>query len=653
MMLNKKKSQLKGNNILAITSILIIIFYIVLVSASAPTHTAPSINSTLGLNRTAENITGFNQSGADVSGDDIVFDYTFYLNNITNATRGIGLTNNKMYLPFDNNDTRDYINFNNGTQFNGVTCNGTGRINGGCTFDGVDDYIEINNPASFKFTNNFSIGLWMKAKPIESADYLLSATADFNAGEYTGYSLLIWASGEFTFYKAISSVGVERVDSSPGYGDEKWHYVTVTVSSVDGMNMYIDGTSVDTDATATSNVYYDATTPYFDIGDHSNDGVHERSFNGTIDEVLIANRSFSAEEIRNLYNGGRNGFANFDSSLTEKGDNITIEMTPYTYNETGASLNSTPLTILNSPVTHSTPRIGSKYNNKSNQVLHLGFENNFKDNSTAGNDGTPEGDVSITFDGAVGSGIDLEGNGYVQIPEYKSDIFTYSMWFKFSALNTENLFGNAGAFTTYIRYQEGNRFNIEFDTTLTNYQWITPINTNEWYFFVVVKNATHIKYYLNDESLTIALSGGNDNFSLTQIGSNGGNGLNGSIDEVMIFNTSKSAEQISQIYNNTKGFYEEGTRIKTTQDLTVSSNNSNDDDNDGIVYNIDWYINDTLNASTLGTDANCTLWMPFDYNMTVNDNITFDYCGANDGVVSSGNVTFNATGGKIGGAFFV
>src|SRR5438128_9156769 len=57
---------------------------------------------------------------------------------------------------------------NNGTLTNGPTWT-AGKVNGALSFDGTNDYVELPNEASFNFTNNFAVSVWMKtpgfAKP--------------------------------------------------------------------------------------------------------------------------------------------------------------------------------------------------------------------------------------------------------------------------------------------------------------------------------------------------------------------------------------------------------------------------------------------------------------------------------------------------------
>ena len=75
-------------------------------------------------------------------------------------------------------------------------------------------------------------------------------------------------------------------------------------------------------------------------------------FNGTIDDVLIFNRSLSADQIWNLFN---NKTHEIDDNETRAGEYWNVTITPNDGSVDGAPLFSNTVKILNTPPTHATP----------------------------------------------------------------------------------------------------------------------------------------------------------------------------------------------------------------------------------------------------------------------------------------------------------
>ena len=179
----------------------------------------------------------------------------------------------------------DSTGTNTGTLTNSPTWT-VGKINNALSFDGVNDYVYLNSPASLQPTS-ISVSTWFKTG---------ATSGRIIRKRLSGYYLEITA-GKASFVVAIPSFA--SVTSTLTYNDNLWHHA---VGLYDGttLRLYIDGSQV-ASASASGNITYGAGG--IAIG---RDGDYSGSyFNGVIDDVRIYNRALSADEIRLLYNLGR------------------------------------------------------------------------------------------------------------------------------------------------------------------------------------------------------------------------------------------------------------------------------------------------------------------------------------------------------------
>lgn len=308
---------------------------------TAPTHTTPILNATdHPLNKTTANLTGYDQGGSDADSDDIVFNYRWFKDDTLNATRFIDNSSLVLYLPFDynhtfsDNITYDYRGENDGTVTDALF-NSTGRLNGAYEFDGDGDYINVSD-ADFRFnTGDFSVAFWGKRTTTGEVQFML----DKRDGNLDGWAFLMEADNTVT-----ASLDLVEVTSTNIMPNNKWIHIVAVYDRSDVITLYFNGASEATSASISGDNM--DTTKSFVIGKPSYfSGANE--FTGTIDEVLIYNRSLSALEIQQHYWATVNNYAVMNSSQTKRGDSWKIEMTPYDKEEAGVPLNSTAIMIQN------------------------------------------------------------------------------------------------------------------------------------------------------------------------------------------------------------------------------------------------------------------------------------------------------------------
>jgi len=166
----------------------------------------------------------------------------------------------------------------------------------------------------------------------------------------------------------------------------------------------------------------------------------------------------------------------------------------------------------------------------------------------------------------MGKGFEFDGNGdYIDLGEPASlDVnftqFTGSVWFKISNPAESGFFGKSiiwylgldGA--TQLKFRH---YNVGDGTTHAS---VSNLGTT-WHHMVSTFNGTNTGIYLDGVYVTgeSAIEGGlginNNGVGIGDTNTGGGTTFNGTIDDVMIFNRSLSASEISALYANTTSKY--------------------------------------------------------------------------------------------------
>jgi hypothetical protein len=176
----------------------------------------------------------------------------------------------------------------------------SGKYEYGLEFDGINDYVNVGNPAALQFnnTNSFSIAIWFKINSITSGGYdsIFYKQASANRFSY-GYH---FEQGipNLTFSVGKAYVGDNVAYSNSLFQTGAWYYVVGVYSSSESkVKLYINGSlSSQTDYTYGDLAY--ANDLLYIGGDVDQS---DRYFNGTIDEVRIYNRVLSEDEINASY----------------------------------------------------------------------------------------------------------------------------------------------------------------------------------------------------------------------------------------------------------------------------------------------------------------------------------------------------------------
>jgi len=202
---------------------------------------------------------------------------------------------------------------NNGTVVNAIV-NTTGKFGGGYSFDGSGDEVIISNDASLFKMDELAISVWAKYAGTErSNEYNLVDAWDngdlnylFRFDDGSGINQIEF----FTYTSSQIGGGFASTDMSDG----NWHHI-VAVYNGSTMLVYFDG-SVSGTTFAQTGTISQLASPATNVSIGGQISVSNDFWNGIIDEVLIFNRSLSADEIWALYNATNISATGFNNNYT-------------------------------------------------------------------------------------------------------------------------------------------------------------------------------------------------------------------------------------------------------------------------------------------------------------------------------------------------
>ena len=466
------------------------------------------------------------------------------------------------------------------------------------SFNGSSDYVEIGDLNEIDNAQTLSGCAWAyhssdsadqqiitKSNSATDGFFLFRDEAAFVSGRTDVYAIYI-ADGNDT-----DNVRVESVSNAGLAGN--WNHVCFTFEGgkEQGLRLYINGQEDPNSPVSTTTISnIDAGNNPLRIGSGSTGG---SNFHGSIDEVILSKRVFSAEEIKNM--ASRSPYSTYTSPVIDltgvnswnsfawselgitTGDGETLKDTTglvaqWNFNNTSGTT-----------ATNNAGSCGASCN-----ASLTGFD------STASQDADPDsswtandrrwGAGALTFDGV---------DTYVTIPDHNSlsfgsggtdSPFSISMWFKVRAYDSSTgnwLISkrNADAADEYqIVYSADQTISAIVMSGNSNYigqRTIRPLPVGEWHHMTVTydgsKNASGIKVYINGklEPSTVNNVGtytgmnngahpvliGKPNWTATRF-------FNGTIDSTYIFSRQLSAAEILSNYQ--AGNIELQTRVGTS-----------------------------------------------------------------------------------------
>ncbi|MFH1396744.1 MAG: LamG domain-containing protein, partial [archaeon] len=314
---------------------------------TAPTQGTPILNSTSGNNYTTDNLTVYNVSTADADSDNVKNIFNWYMN-------GNSLT--VLNMPFEggstsgdtspsNGTTKDYSPYsNNGTVVANLTntgpqWNSTGGYdgNGAYQFDGIDDQVDFGNDNSLNLSEQITISFWVKSDNPNDPSAL---TKYVTKGKQVSWEFRAGAGSRLDFAVRNDTADIE-VDSGVIVKDGIWYHIVGTMDSSSNVSIYVNGILKET--TEFSGTWQTTTQPVrAGWGDTST-----RFFNGSIDDIMIFNRTLTAQQILALYQNRTDLIVSQEINL---GNVWNATVTPNDGTEDGTTAWSNSLTIVQNGV---------------------------------------------------------------------------------------------------------------------------------------------------------------------------------------------------------------------------------------------------------------------------------------------------------------
>jgi len=501
-------------------------------------------------------------------------------------------TNLVLYLPFDVNLTfsgtptappsfrtigYDYSKKNNdGTaRLDNTTWSESGIIGGAIDFSG--DGSGINIPDAFKQneTDGFTATAWVKTLTSSAGrDVINHGRSSFVFNTFGNNDLTCALRNSSGFGEGAA--GFDNFQPALGV----WYNVGCTWDWSDTtLRVYVNG------VLNSSFLYVGFDEFQFtgisSIGYNRNDAVNY--WNGSIDEVMMINRTLTATEMLSIYNNKSSRFfptgqqqfqlVNISQSGSEDRVNITINNLSFTGFNSSLSVRIGEVNIsdYNDSLSEGKQAISAQ-----GLVLNYHFDNrtnienatNIFDFAGGINNGTPINQTQINSNGFYFGGLRLDGDGdYLRIPynvtlnllaNSSSQNLTLMMWINVTSLTGgRTLFSQEdgdGTGRTWIRVKADGDIATALGGGAQDLSSDTPVTVNNWHHVAIT--------YQGKQNITVGFVDGEQKLNNTKIGfDEGANGtfrlgnsktgeqdFNGTIDEVLLFNRTLTATEINRIF---------------------------------------------------------------------------------------------------------
>ena len=409
----------------------------------------------------------------------------------------------------------------------------TGYINKAGVFNGSSSRINLpSNPINGLSSVSFSF--WIKPNDIASYQYVLSFINSVDG--WNGLGIRITNTGKIQVVRANSGAVTTTENSTTTLSLNVWQHVAVSVQQ-SGAVIYINGSP---DGTFSSTPFTTNNTGSFDIGmNEYASGVTQAFTNGSIDQVRIFNRVITANEVTTLY--GETSASSTKSTTDIFADSSALALYEFegNANDTGGTYNGTATNV-----------VYNEYDGTASNVTY-----------STGKFG--QAAVFTGSSASTGSRISFSNNAYGS----STTVFSASLWVK--CTNTAGeipLIGNGstvGGTTGYVVYINSGSLTLSFaNGSSYDFFYGQSINDNNWHHIAITyNNGAYVLYldgsvelsgtssiFLNNATPTYDTFLGN-RWARTQDTTNAV--LNGSIDQVRIYDKAISAADVTTLYNET------------------------------------------------------------------------------------------------------
>lgn len=408
--------------------------------------------------------------------------------------------------------------------------------------------------------------------PGETADVSLSKTCSPVESSFTYSTTIQFADAQYDF--PITFIG-----DKPLIGKCQPDVTTPVITGVTNGSVSVDWAIITwtTNEPADSTVYYNATGGSSLLNSVTNATLslsHSMNITGLSAGTTISYKVSSSDEAGNNANSSVNTvttirpvFLSFSSPTDANGSTVARNYTTVNITLSFNANNTLDTFLFNWNGTNNTFYDG-------NLVLGLNFNNNSAigenathavDISKYSNNGTLQSGATYNSSGQFGSAVNLNGTGFVKVPDADSLDFLYTTsfsiesWINFaSSGDIVTKWGAAGGqFGYQLALNSSNQTLFLRDTYGGSRDALlatTVLSPNTWYHLAATYNGTTMNVYVNgtlDGNLTNTLSGGSASTEALYVGPYfGSTNFTGLVDEVRLYNRALSASEIQIHYQS-------------------------------------------------------------------------------------------------------
>jgi hypothetical protein len=508
----------------------------------------------------------------------------------------------------------------------------SGKYGSGLQLNGSNQY--VTTTTSYDNPTGFTIETWFKTNTTSGGR--LIGFGNNQTGTSTNYERQIYMTDAGLIYFNIYPTATPAVvNTTSAYNDNKWHHVVVTQSATEGIKLYIDGVFTDSDASGTSAQDY---TGYWRIGydnlTNEPSAPSSHYFKGNLDDVRIYNYARTPAQIVEDMNAGH------PAPGSPVGSAVAHWKFDEGYGDTAHNSGSGG-SVLNGNLAGS----GTTCPAASSECP--AWSNAGKFNKALSFDETAPGD-------------------YVEVADHNSidltDDFTLSAWINTDSVAREwqgiLVKGTAVAdadprnYSLYLNYDEVyiSWYNTDwrsFATTTAN------LAADTWYHLVYTRGGGTETIYVNGivsarQSVSFSMLSNSETLKIGRFSSiTNGNQYGGLIDEVKLFNTALSSDQVKLLY--TQSSASAWGALGTSTDGTASNADADAYCPPGQTTTCvspvsEWKLDENTGTSTFdtidddeGTLTNNPAWIPGKYGAALNFN------GSDTYVVNTNNSVFSNT----------
>lgn len=406
---------------------------------------------------------------------------------------------------------------------NGATYITNGKINGAYSFDGDNDYVDLNFGSGLDPTQNRSINFWIKtSSSVASLERWMGVEGSGSLFE----RIVAFSQDDISFDVRDSLANRVRVSfdgsaSGADIFDGTWHMITLVKSgnTANDISWYVDGSSVSTNV-VTSSTLTSSTTYGYDFFLGTTDGVGSPAgdySNITFDEIGFWNISLTSNNVSGLYNSGGGlqypyttaGTEYFSISNVENGlNNYNATINNIFYSTTNGTIN-TNINQTQGILANITIRANTYFNkeytnyNTSTDLTNVNLTRHPKivvkdsyDNTNITNDNT-----NITINGTSYTRGTIDSEGYLYAP--------YNGTFNVNITSDSYLRNDASRTLTPDTTQ-----NINLDPSRISFQAFEKISGTQIYNFTI-NDSTNTDTTTNGTATIVLPAGNNQQITFT------------------------------------------------------------------------------------------------------------------------------------------